>query len=78
MNFSKNKSEMREKLEEKSTETQFDKVLSNSNCDNSLQQKNDSKEKPELLEEAQFEKACKQSNCLENYIEEPYDTTRKT
>jgi len=64
-----------EKLEEKSTETKFEK--SKSNCDNSFQQKINSKEKPELLEEAQFEKPCKQSNCLENYTEEPYDTTWK-
>ena len=66
-----------EKLEEKSTETQFEKTSSKSDCDNSFQQKVNSKEKPELLEEAQFEKPCKQSNCLENYTEEPYDTTWK-
>ena len=66
-----------EKLEENSTETQFEKTSLKSNCDNSFQQKNNSKEKPELLEEAQFEKPCKQSNCLENYTEEPYDTTWK-
>ena len=64
-----------EKLEDKPTESQFEK--SKSNSDNSLQQKNDSKEKPGLLEEAQFEKPCKQSNCLEKYTEEPYNTTLK-
>ena len=83
---SKEKSEMsdvvsfkkqQEKLEERSTETQFEKTSSKSNCDNSFQQKINSKEKPELLEEAQFEKPCKQSNCLEKYTEEPYDTTWK-
>ena len=63
------------KLEEP-TESQFEKSKSNSH-NNSFQQKNDSKEKPELLEEAQFEKPCKQSNCLEKYTEEPYDTTWK-
>ena len=63
-----------EKLEEKSTEFGFEKTSSKSN---SFQQKINSKEKLELLEEAQFEKPYTQLNCLENYTEEPYDTTWK-